>query len=342
MDQVFVISELLTQILSHINDGTTYKVARLVSSQWYIAATDRIDEFSNHLLTLIDKFPDADWNWERIAGNPNTPIKFIINMEGPNSGRIKCPPNSDFRRTLIRLIENPNMTFEILKKFSPAFGKYMHREEVAAAPYITPNIIESNPDILWNWSAMTHNPNLTWEFFKKHSNKINGRRTICMNRCITWEIVKDNPDILWDYDVLAANPNITLDMIAKFPIVPCGLFLSVNPNLTWEYIIMNPNSRWDWCEISKHPNITWEIIKRNLTYPWIWSCVVRNPNIQFHHLNEIAPVYKNFSPIHMMISLNPNITWRTVVNNPDIEWDFSILSMNTFGKKNYKMLLCQP
>src|SRR5271155_2666855 len=140
MDQVFAITDLLTRILSHIRDGATYKIARLVSSQWCAAATDRIDEFSNHLWTLIDMFPERPWEWRTIISNPNTPIEYIINTNtkpltfsalilesvinsndiisghSPWSGRPLDDLSCSYNVIVGNLIENPNMTFDLLRR----------------------------------------------------------------------------------------------------------------------------------------------------------------------------------------------------------------------------------
>src|SRR5271155_2365028 len=112
MDQVFAINDLLAQILAYISDGATYKAARLVSSQWYIAATDRIEEFSDHLWTLINKFPDAEWSWYDVIENPNTPIEFIVDSETLTFKDITKKWGLTPHQIMHQLAENPNMIFE--------------------------------------------------------------------------------------------------------------------------------------------------------------------------------------------------------------------------------------
>ena len=67
MSDIFQIDELLGRILSFISDGSTYKTVRLVARRWKDLSGDRVDSFSNHLWTLILKYPDAVWNWNYIC-----------------------------------------------------------------------------------------------------------------------------------------------------------------------------------------------------------------------------------------------------------------------------------
>src|SRR5271155_5688011 len=71
------IDDLLSKILGSISDGGTYKAVRLVCQRWLAAAGDRVDELSNHLWTLIDKYPNLKWSWGSIQSNPNTTWKLI-------------------------------------------------------------------------------------------------------------------------------------------------------------------------------------------------------------------------------------------------------------------------
>src|ERR1700722_10261099 len=132
------IDELLTTLLSHICDGFTYKSARLVCHRWHTLSGDRIDEFSNHLWTLINKFPDKDWDWCEIAGNPNTQPNTILNYK-----------------------QNPFIK-QSIEKFINARGFTFSYEEEGSN---VPETIESSI-----YSHLLQNPNIDIEFIKKHKN----------------------------------------------------------------------------------------------------------------------------------------------------------------------------
>src|SRR5271170_3989494 len=106
MESPFQFTDLVPRILSFLPDGTTYKVATLVCQQWHTICAGElrwmIAAYSNHLLTLIKMFPNADWNWYEIIKNPNFTLSEIV----------KCHDKPCIR---IILFENPNITWEFIK-----------------------------------------------------------------------------------------------------------------------------------------------------------------------------------------------------------------------------------
>src|SRR5271154_1871818 len=233
MDQVFTISDLLIKIIASINDGKTYKAARLVSTGWYNLAGDRIDEFSNHLLTLIDKFPNEAWNIRKLLMNPNVPLRFILNMETTAineyilwtripkwvinllySNDEEAPSNETLpeveslrndgfslakwskcmKDLIVDIVRHPNMTWEIFRQLTSRYDIYDLLEDELSSSYITLDIIECHPDIQWNWDLIVINPNLTWEFIQKYKDKFYNWRTSSRNRYTAWDTIKYNSD----------------------------------------------------------------------------------------------------------------------------------------------------
>ena len=52
--------------------------------------------------------------------------------------------------------------------------------------------------------------------------------------------------------------------------------LSMNPNITWEFVKTNPDKDWNWPELSGNPNITWEIVRDNPDRKWSWSFLLHS------------------------------------------------------------------
>jgi len=50
------------------------------------------------------------------------------------------------------------------------------------------------------------------------------------------------------------------------------VYLSSNPNITWEFVEANPDKLWSWYRLTCNLNITWDIIKANQDKPWDWLC----------------------------------------------------------------------
>ena len=88
-----------------------------------------------------------------------------------------------------------------------------------------------------------------------------------------------------------------------------GLWISLNPNVTWKTIQDNPHIPWDYAGISMNENVTWEIVQSNPDKPW-----------NYDHLSR-----------------NPNINWEIVYANPDNDWDYEYLKINPMipHKNNY-------
>ena len=56
--------------------------------------------------------------------------------------------------------------------------------------------------------------------------------------------------------------------------------LSINPNLTWEFIEANLDKDWNWERLSENDSLTWDIVRANLYKPWDWQYLSRNPMIK--------------------------------------------------------------
>jgi len=76
--EVFTIVELRAIILGKIDCGSDWKQARLVCRVWCKACGNRVAEFSNHLWTLVQKFPDKPWEWFNLSSNPNITWDVVV------------------------------------------------------------------------------------------------------------------------------------------------------------------------------------------------------------------------------------------------------------------------
>src|SRR5690349_18572221 len=78
-------------------------------------------------------------------------------------------------------------------------------------------------------------------------------------------LLKKLPDKPWNWDILSQNPNSTWNLVSRNPDKPWVYRdIIAHSDVTWE-IISNEFSRLlskkeDWIYLSTNPNITWEII----------------------------------------------------------------------------------
>ena len=82
------------------------------------------------------------------------------------------------------------------------------------------------------------------------------------------------------------------------------LWLSLNPNITWEIVQANQDKDWSYYNLSRHPNITWDIVYANPDKPWAYD----------------------------ELSCNPNINWKIMEKWSDREWDYNEASSNPMTK----------
>src|SRR5271168_2563663 len=119
--------EISLNILQLLRDGTTYKAATRVCRLWHTICREdlrwMIAKYSNHLWTLINKYPDVKWDWCDISSNPNTTWEIILE-------------NPDKPWNWYWMSNHLNINLEIALE---------------------------NPNRLWDWYWISRSPNITWE-----------------------------------------------------------------------------------------------------------------------------------------------------------------------------------
>lgn len=165
---------------------------------------------------------------------------------------------------------------------------------------------------------------------------------IYANKNLSWKYIEENLSKNVDYDFLSCNPNINIENVftkykendlythlyhSKRDI----LYEYVDSYGTYEYIkymekecnhIINYNY------LSSNSNITWEFIKNNSDKPWnIFFMIGYNKNITLDIVLENPDYFKNISK--NKLSEIETLTWNNIINHPEIDWNFSILSKNS-------------
>jgi len=162
----------------------------------------------NITMKIIEANPDKNWNLDVLSSNPNVTWDFI---------------KKNFHRkwNYSALSSNPNITWDIIKE-NPSLP-WSYDTGLLSNPNITFNIIKDNPD-KFNYSRIflsdnnSNNPisrlkSLTWDTIKANPDIPWDYRALSNNPNITWDIIKANPDKPWDYTLLSFNPKITLDIV---------------------------------------------------------------------------------------------------------------------------------
>ena len=96
----------------------------------------------------------------------------------------------------------------------------------------------------------------------------------------------------------------------------------------WQFILDNPDNPWEWTGISLNPNLTMDFINVNPDNPWKWRAISENLSITIRDIidNPDKPWYWDW------ISRNPSITMKDINDNPDKPWNWVAISSNPFTK----------
>jgi len=251
--------------------------------------------------------------------------------------------------------KNKRITWDIIKD-NPKLP--WNWDFISSNPNITWDIIKSNPNLPWNWYYISFNPSITWDIIEENKNKPNTHFDLfglrynpnipwnimkndntylschSSNPSITWKIIRGNLRLPWNWTGISTNPNITWDIIKDYPHMPWNWsVIGMNPNITWDIIKDNQHIDWNWYYIGKNPNITWDIIKSVIDNPASMRCLVRKFRINdpdfLRNLRYENPCF----PFHAMsLSVNPNISWEIIRDNPQIPWSWYNVCKNDMEK----------
>lgn len=318
-------------IFGGITDDATYKTL-LQSKSVYKS------KHFNQLWTLVNKYPDKEWDWREVLANPNTKeskIRFAmqkIRDENPGSKGTDAViaiclaqnPNIKDRKTLEEFIPMTLKLWDTVSDISPFVFEIVAKNagydwhgDLSENPYITMGFVLNNPKVYWDISALSS------------------------NKAITLQNIEDNPYFGkdWDpWDVYGWN-------IAG---------LSENPNITFEYVEKYIDRRWDWHGLSSNPHVTIQVIKDHINKDWDWHDLSKNPSITMRDVEDTW-FDKRYKWDINGLSRNPNITvdfvkkymaielcdwgWRNlsrskaisiedIEENLDLPWEWKYVFMN--------------
>lgn len=131
------------------------------------------------------------------------------------------------------------------------------------------------------------------------------------NENLTLEIVKENLDKNWNYNYLLMNKSFMWE------------------DIQYIYEYQNMNDTFSDTYISLNPNITMDIVINNPQHNWEYIFIIQNKNIKLEDIKKYLSIFeKKNNFIIDFLSLNENITWEQVVQNPEIKWSYDFLSSN--------------
>lgn len=190
-------------------------------------------------------------------------------------------------------------------------------------------------DHLWEWEAISANPNLTISFILTHKDRIPidkwNWEEVSLNENMTPSVIESNLDLPWVWDHLAYNPSIYQDerfihkwfrklykKTNKKNMMECACMSYIEHNI----VILSCFCTKFWNFLSSNPNLTPEFIKTHIHEDWSFSKLSRNPCITPELVNDTIDREWNW----YRLSENPSIPISFVEEHIDQDWDWVIIS----------------
>ncbi len=268
---------------------------------------------SNELVLLLERFPDADWDWCSLSSNPNITLEYI-------------DKHPHLPWVFYSIMVNPNLTVDYiedhpekpwdwttLSRILPVDYIFLHPEKswswynVSGNPTLTMKHISESPHIDWDWTQVNGSANLKEEDIKSMPDSRRNWWMLSYNSLVSADVLlpfvdeflSDNSSSWYflsakieSFDVVFARPELPWNHTG----------LSLNPILTLPFVFSHPDFQWNWYNISKNANITMEDINTHIGEPWDWRGVAHNPNL----------------------------TLQFIVSHPEVSWAFYRISSNPF------------
>jgi hypothetical protein len=195
-----------------------------------------------------------------------------------------------------------------------------------------------------NWSKVHKWPNLTLDIIDANKHRsFKQEYTHC--ECFTIEYALANLDKVID---ISYNPNLKFEHLLNpklYPILNWTIVsslgivtlehidtvdlpwnhdgLSMNPNITINYVLMNPNKLWNWPLLTQ--NIaTIDMIEAYPDLPWSWTVLSTKKTITAQYVLANPNKPWNWT----MMSSAPFITEQLVLTFKSKQWNMPSLSMN--------------
>jgi hypothetical protein len=178
--------------------------------------------------------------------------------------------------------------------------------------------IENNPDLPWNPYYVSTRKDITLEFAKKNSNLLGKNITYVYSRIGTIDDLYSIRMVDWSITLLSMNPNITKE------------FVNRHSDLIWywrDILFLNESTKHHYKYfIEKYGGIKFNTIELLVSYAYI---------IPFEILKEYYEEIKLIPNFFRGFSLNRSISIDFIKSNIDDPWEWSNLSSNSAISKKF-------
>lgn len=207
---------------------------------------------------------------------------------------------------------------------------YLDPEQFSANPNISLETITNHPEYEWSIHGILNNPNLTWEFLKSFKDGIyvNDKEAVYMFRNSSRHYARDyalNDDLreIGEEPIRQLYENITIEKYLSLVDSRCIAILQ--------------------CDLNASTNIFPHHLRENPEIGWHYIAYASiNPNMTIECLREMYDtrlLSGKFRSILYSPSTNKVFTYKDIIDNPDIPWNYKDFGENgsltfDFIKKN--------
>jgi hypothetical protein len=206
----------------------------------------------------------------------------------------------------------PNYLMDLIKAFPDTFD-YKNSSKGKIKKH------QARYDV-WNYSFLSYNPNITWEFIQANLDKPWSFRWLSYNPAITCDIIKSHPELPWSYLYISDNPNVTANMVLN------------NLDRDWNYISLWLNKKiWREIEeeikgkIDSYWDFLWEDEKRELLWEGKFTKEEKDDEDDVFTFEELGDNVDFYTAQCNMI-----ITPEMIRKNPNKNWQLRAISANPF------------
>lgn len=187
--------------------------------------------------------------------------------------------------------------------------------EISANPNITPVMVREHFYLPWNWDHICRNPNFTWTDITDWRWSDYLRYLTLPSHALSGWIQKWT-DYLWILTSAYQKRGYS------------GEYLSLNPNITWDFVLEHPEIRWYYPWLTANRNITPAIIKAYPQHDWSFYYYGANANLDWDHVCE--KLDHHYFPENKMdlLSRNSCVTWDMICSRPEWHWSFADVVLN--------------
>jgi hypothetical protein len=224
----------------------------------------------NLTMNVIFNYPKSTWNWKYVSQNPNLTIDII-----------KKHPHKPWN--WLEISQHKNITMQMIID-NPQFQ--WNWKGIYHNPNLTIDFVLQHKWKKWDWDWIFRNVDIPMDMIVSCLHPIvnSSMQQYCLNKCVTEDVVEKHIDFGWDFNFLSQNSSISFDFALKHIDKPwklryfarrvdilqieqyldlfCASFsevyfdITLNPNLTMEFVTKYYNTTWHACDLASNPAFT--------------------------------------------------------------------------------------